>query len=546
MRKIKEILRLKFELGLKNREIARSCLIPHTTVANYLRRACDAGLTWPLPPDLDEGTLERQLFADDPWARTRETRLPDFASIHEEFRRHRHVTLQLLWEEYKESQSDGYQYSRFCELYNRWVQKLDLVLRQDHRVGEKMFVDHAGPTVPIVDRETGQVHEAAIFVAVLGASNYTYAEATWNRNLASWIGSHIRTLEFFQGVPAVTVPDNWKTAVKDPCYYEPDLNPTYRDFAQHYGTVIIPARVRKPRDKAKVEAGVLIVERWILAALRKHTFHTLAELNLAIRELLVKLNQRKFRKLDTTREKLFEELERPALKPLPPEPFTFAEWKKARVNIDYHVEIERHYYSVPYQLVHQEVEARIAAATVEIFLKGRRIVTHTRSFVPGKHTTLPEHRPKKHQNLEWTASRMIERGLVIGTSTAAALERIMESRKHPELGYRSCLGVLRLGERYGRERLETACRRAVALNACSYRRIKSMLETGLDRQPLEPVATPAAHTDVHANVRGAGYYRNQLPPPSPATGPGADEEPGRLRLGSPAPQRHDHRAFRGR
>ncbi len=507
MRKIKEILRLKFELGLKNREIARSCLIPHTTVANYLRRARDAGLTWPLPPDLDEGTLERQLFADDPWARTRETRLPDFASIHEEFRRHRHVTLQLLWEEYKESQPDGYQYSRFCELYNRWVQKLDLVLRQDHRVGEKMFVDHAGPTVPIVDRETGQVHEAAIFVAVLGASNYTYAEATWNRNLASWIGSHIRTLEFFQGVPAVTVPDNWKTAVKDPCYYEPDLNPTYRDFAQHYGTVIIPARVRKPRDKAKVEAGVLIVERWILAALRKYTFHTLAELNLAIRELLVKLNQRKFRKLDTTREKLFEELERPALKPLPPEPFTFAEWKKARANIDYHVEIERHYYSVPYQLVHQEVEARIAAATVEIFLKGRRIVTHTRSFVPGKHTTLPEHRPKKHQNLEWTASRMIERGLVIGTSTAAALERIMESRKHPELGYRSCLGVLRLGERYGRERLETACRRAVALNACSYRRIKSMLETGLDRQPLEPVATPAAHTDVHANVRGAGYYR---------------------------------------
>ena len=507
MRKIKEILRLKFELGLKNREIARSCLIPHTTVANYLRRARDAGLTWPLPPDLDEGTLERQLFADDPWARTRETRLPDFASIHEEFRRHRHVTLQLLWEEYKESQPDGYQYSRFCELYNRWVQKLDLVLRQDHRVGEKMFVDHAGPTVPIVDRETGQVHEAAIFVAVLGASDYTYAEATWNRNLASWIGSHIRTLEFFQGVPAVTVPDNWKTAVKDPCYYEPDLNPTYRDFAQHYGTVIIPARVRKPRDKAKVEAGVLIVERWILAALRKYTFHTLAELNLAIRELLVKLNQRKFRKLDTTREKLFEELERPALKPLPPEPFTFAEWKKARANIDYHVEIERHYYSVPYQLVHQEVEARIAAATVEIFLKGRRIVTHTRSFVPGKHMTLPEHRPKKHQNLEWTASRMVERGLVIGTSTAAALERIMESRKHPELGYRSCLGVLRLGERYGRERLETACRRAVALNACSYRRIKSMLETGLDRQPLEPVATPAAHTDVHANVRGAGYYR---------------------------------------
>src|SRR4030095_1035134 len=329
----------------------------------------------------------------------REPRLPDFAAVHDELRRHKHVTLQLLWQEYKEANPDGYQYSRFCELYKRWVGKLDLILRQDYRVGEKMFVDHAGPTVSIIDRETGQVHEAVIFVAVLGASNYTSAEATWNRDLASWIGSHIRALEFFQGVPAVIVPDNWKTGIKDPCYYEPDLNPTYRDFAEHYGTVIIPARVRKPRDKAKVEVGVLVVERWVLAALRKHTFHSLAELNLAIRELLIKLNHRTFRKLDTTRTKLFEELERPALKPLPPESFTFAQWKKARVNIDYHVEIERHYYSVPYQLVHQVVEARISASTVEIFLKGRRIATHTRSLVVGKHTTLPEHRPKKHQNL---------------------------------------------------------------------------------------------------------------------------------------------------
>jgi transposase len=507
MRKIKEILRLKFELKLKNREIARSCLIPHSTVANYLRRARDAGLTWPLLPDLNEEALERRLFADGPWARTREIRLPDFASVHDELRCHKHVTLQLLWQEYKEAHPDGYQYSRFCELYKRWVRKLDLILRQDYRVGEKMFVDHAGPTVSIIDRETGQVHEAVIFVAVLGASNYTYAEATWNRDLASWIGSHIRALEFFRGVTAVIVPDNWKTGVKDPCYYEPDLNPTYRDFAEHYGTVIIPARVRKPRDKAKVEAGVLIVERWILAALRKHTFHSLAELNRVIRELLIKLNNRTFRKLDTTRTKLFEELERPALKPLPPEAFTFAQWKKARVNIDYHIEIERHYYSVPYQLVHQGVEARISASTVEIFLKGRRITTHIRSLVPGKHTTLPEHRPKKHQNLEWTASRMIERGLVIGPSTAAALERILESRKHPELGYRSCLGVVRLGERYGRERLETACQRALAMNACSYRSIKSILKTGLDRQALEPVEAPRAHSDLHANVRGAGYYR---------------------------------------
>jgi transposase len=506
MRKIKEVLRLKFELQLKNREIARSCSIPHSTVANYLSRAGAAGLIWPLPPELDDGGLEQRLFGDRIQVVRREIPQPDFASVHAELRRHRHVTLQLLWQEYKQSHPDGYQYSQFCDRYHRWAARLDLTLRQEHRAGEKLFVDHAGQTVSIVDPSTGEVHQAAIFVAVLGASNYTYAEATWKRDLAGWIGSHARALEFFGGVPAAIVPDNWKTGVKDPCYYEPDLNPTYRDLADHYGTVILPARVGKPRDKAKVEAAVLIVERWVLAALRKRTFHTLAELNRAIRELLDHLNQRQFRKLDTTRARLFEELERPRLKPLPAEPFVFAQWKKAKVNIDYHIEIDRHYYSVPYGCVHEEVEARLSATTVEIFLKGRRIATHARSFAPGRHTTLPEHRPKKHQHLEWTASRMIERGRAVGPQTAAAVERILNARKHPELGYRSCLGVLRLADRYGPQRLEAACRRALTLNACSYRSLKSMLKTGLDRQPLQPPAPPALHSQTHANVRGADYY----------------------------------------
>lgn len=297
-------------------------------------------------------------FPHSPKATEREIVAPDFPRIHEELSRHKHVTLQLLWEEYKASHSDGYQYSRYCELYHRWVRKLDVVLRQDHRAGEKLFVDHAGPSVPIVDPKTGEVHQAAIFVAVLGASNYTYAEATWKRDLPCWIGSHVRTLEFLQGVPAVIVPDNWKTGVKDPCYYEPDLNPTYHDFAEHYGTVILPARIRKPRDKAKVENGVLVVERWILAALRHRTFFSLAALNEAIGELLVRLNQRKFRKLDTTRARLFQEVDKPALKPLCAERFTFTEWKKARVHPDYHVEVDRHYYSVPYRYVHEQVDVR--------------------------------------------------------------------------------------------------------------------------------------------------------------------------------------------
>jgi transposase len=512
MRKIREVLRLKFGLGLKDREIARSCSIPRSSVANYVFRANHAGLhTWPLVPDLGDEALEELLF---PPVVTKlaasKANTPGFAWMHEELRRHKHVTLQLLWEEYKEAQPEGYQYSQFCELYRRWARKVDVVLRQEHHAGEKMFVDHAGPTVPIVNRETGEIRHASIFVSVLGASNYTYAEATWKRDLVSWIGSHNRTLEFYGGVPTVTVPDNWKTGITDSCYYEPDLNPTYRDWAAHYDTVVIPARVRKPRDKAKVEAGVLIVERWILAALRHRTFFTLAELNEAIRELLIRLNNRKFRKLDTTRAKLFESLEKPMLKPLPSEPFPFVKWKTVRVNIDYHVEIEGHYYSVPYQYVHEEVEARILETTIEIIRKGHRIATHARNNIPGKHSTLSEHRPKKHQDLEWTVARFTEKGRAVGPATAILLERIMQSRKHPELGYRSCLGVLRLGNRYTNERLEAACRRAVTMNACSYRSIKSMLSTGFDRQPLEEPDIPAAHQEIHTNVRGAGYYGKEV------------------------------------
>jgi len=506
MRKVKEVLRLKFELGLEIRQIARSCSIPHSSVINYLTRVKEAGLSWPLPEELDDGALERLLFSGRRAVPAGLIPKPDFGSIHQDLRRHRHVTLQLLWEEYKQDHPGGYQYSRFCELYSQWARKLDLALRQDYRAGEKLFVDHAGPTIKWTDPTTGEIRDASVFVAVLGASSYTYAEATERRDLAAWIGSHTRALEFFGGVPGIVVPDNWKTAVKSPCFYEPDLNPTYRDWAEHYQTVIIPARVRKPRDKAKVEAGVLLVERWILAALRKRTFFSLAELNQAIRELLIKLNDRRFRKLKTTRAQLFAQLDRPALKALPAEPFHFTEWCKARVNIDYHVEVKLHYYSVPYHYVHELLDVRFNEKTVEIFRLGRRLVTHVRSFLPGRFTTLAEHRPPRHQALRWTSDQMIEKGALVGPATAELLDRIMKSRPHLELGYRSCLGVLRLGNRYTQERLEAASQRALTLNACSYQSIKSILANGLDRQPVEATEVSAAHQALHANVRGASYY----------------------------------------
>jgi transposase len=507
VRKVREILRLKFELGLENRQIARSCSIPHSSVANYLKRAEAAGLTWPLPSGLDEAALNAKLFPI--YSANREIPLPDFASMHGQLLRHKHLTLELLWQEYKKDNPDGCQYSWFCELYGRWASKLDIVLRQEYKAGEKMFVDHAGPMVPVVDSETGAMQEASIFVAVLGASNYTFCEAVWKRDLASWIGSHTRAVEFFQGVAAVTVPDNWKAGITAACYYDPELNPSYRDWAEHYGTVVIPARVRKPRDKAKVETGVLIVERWILAALRNRTFFSLAELNAAISELLTGLNRRKFRKLDSTREKLFEEVDFPALKQLPQTQYEFAKWKAAKVHPDYHVEVDRHYYSVPYKHAREDVEIRIAEKTIEVYLKGNRIAAHVRSFIPGRHTTLKEHRPEKHEALQWTSESMVEKGRAIGPNTANAMQKIMDERKHPELGYRACMGVMRLGKRYTNERLEAACRRAIALDVCSYRSIKSILEKSLDREELTPPETPAVHAEIHPNVRGSNYYKRE-------------------------------------
>ena len=507
MRKVKEVVRLRYALKLSVRQIARSCALAHSSVVNYLQRAQAAGLGWPLPEDLDDAALEARLFPSVTNTPARGAPPPDFPRIHQELRSHRHLTLALLWQEYKETHPGGYQYSRFCELYRAWAKKLDVVLRQEHRAGDKLYVDHAGPTVAVVDPESGEIRPASIFVAVLGASSYTYAEATWSRDLYDWIGSHVRALEFFGGVTSAIVPDNWRTAVTKACWYEPDLNPTYRDLAEHYDTVILPARVAKPRDKAKVECGVLVVERWILAALRRRTFIGLAALNRAIRELLERLNHRKFRKLDTTRAELFERLDRPALKPLPAEPFVYGEWRKARVNVDYHIEIERHYYSVPFQLLHELVEARIRASTVEIFHKGRRIATHARSSVVGGFSTLPEHRPPKHRHyLEWTPERLVDWAGKVGPSAAAVAGRILESRRYPEQGYRACLGLIRLARRYPAERVEAACTRALGVGAYSYRSIKSMLEAGLDRQPLEEHATTGAHALVHANVRGATYY----------------------------------------
>ena len=406
MRKIKEVLRLKWAHKLSNRKIAKSCFISRSTVADYLLRAKLAGLSWPLDPELDDAAIENLLFPVTDKSVPAESRMPDMEYLYQELKR-KSVTMQLLWYEYKQANPDGYQYSQFCNLYRQWVKKLDLTLRQEHRAGKKLFIDYAGQTVSIVDSKTGEITEAQIFLATLGASNYTFAEASLSQDLPPWIKSHVHAFEFFGGVTEILVPDNLKVGVTNPCRYEPDINPTYQDLAEHYGTTVIPARSRKPKDKAKVESAVFVAERWILAALRNHTFFSLNELNRAIAEKLHHLNNRRFQKLNTTRRQLFETLDRPALKPLPSRPYEYAEWKKAKVN-NYHIEIDRHYYSVPYQLAREQVEVRLTSSTVEVLFKNKRAAGHQRDFRKGAFTTLTEHMPKNHQRyLEWTPSRII-------------------------------------------------------------------------------------------------------------------------------------------
>lgn len=507
MRKIKEVLRLHAS-NQSIRQIALCCNISRPTVSDYLRRSQDAGLSWPLPADLTDTALEAKLFPPLPTQMIRGRQRPDWAYVQLELKR-KGVTKFLLWQEYRVQHPQGCQYSWFCDQYRLWLGQQNLSMRQHHRAGEKLFVDYAGHTVPIIDQRTGEARFAQIFVAVMGASNYTYAEATWSQSLPDWIGSHQRAFSFLGGTPETVVPDNLRSGVSKAHQYEPEINPTYQDMAEHYHVTVIPARARRPKDKAKAEVGVQIVERWILAALRHRTFFSLVELNQAIKHLLVNLNQRPFKKRPGCRQDAFQTLDAPLLRALPITPYAFAEWKKVRVNIDYHVEIQGHYYSVPHALRQKQLDARITDYTVECFLKGQRIASHARSIRKGSHTTVREHMPKSHQHYgDWSPQRLHQWASKTGPAAHELITRVLATRHHPEQGYRSCLGILRLGKAYGQKRLEAACARALLLGTCRYKSIESILKSGLDQQPLPAQEEPSQQTlpEDHDNVRGPSYY----------------------------------------
>jgi transposase len=505
MRQIREILRLHHSVGMSQRVVARSLGLAQGTVSKYLNRTRRAGLTWPLPPELDDDVLlENRLYPPPSDLPSDKRPQPDWAVVHQELRR-ASVTLMLLWEEYCDTTSDGFSYSWFCESYKQWAGRLKLSLRQVHIAGEKLFVDYSGHTMEVIDGFSGEVHAAQIFVAVLGASNYTFAEATFTQSLPDWISSHVRAFAFMGGVAQQTVIDNLKAGITRACFHEPTVNRTYADLARHYATAILPARPFHPKDKAKVEVGVQIVGRWILARLRNRSFFSLAALNDAIRGLLVDLNDRKLRGWGRSRRQLFDELDRPALMRLPDEPYEYAEWKRCRVNLDYHVEIAKHYYSVPHSFARQEVEARITVRTVEIFLRGKRIASHLRSTLPHRPTTIAEHMPSSHRRYrDWTHERIRHDAAKIGPDADTLIDVILRSRPHPEQGFRSTIGILGLVKRYGPERLNAACARALLLNASSYKSVAAILKNGTDK-----AAAPKQETApilVHSNIRGRGYY----------------------------------------
>ena len=508
MRKIREILRLKLQRGLTHRAAAAAAAVSPGAVGSVMSRAQAKGLsTWEQAQGLTEAELEVLLYG--PKKGPREARpLPDPVWMHTE-RQKRGVTLELLHLEYLERRPDGYRYTAFCDHYRAWLKKRRLSMRQVHRAGEKMFVDYSGDKAEVVDRRTGEVRDAEVFVAVLGASNYTYVEATWTQQLPDWISSHVRALEFFGGVAQIWVPDQLRSAVSWPHRYDPDTNRTYGELADHYDGVVVPARPRKPKDKAKVEVAVQVAQRWVLARLRHETFFSLAELNERLRQLVDELNDRPMKGYaNQTRRERYELLDRPALKPLPAERFIYAEWKKAKVNIDYHIELKRHFYSVPYQLVGEQVEVRFSDATVEVFLRGQRVAAHRRSHEAGHFTTNPDHMPKSHrQYSEWSPSRLIAWAGKVGPHTARLVTEILNDRPHPEQGFRTCLGILRMSKRYGDSRVEAAARRAMLTGIRRLRPFETMLKNGLDRLGTEGLESPPEPPGIeHDNVRGPDYY----------------------------------------
>lgn len=508
MQKLKEILRLKYSAKLSHRQIAKSLSISPSVVSTYTNRAAQLGIhSWPLEEKWDDLALNRAFLNTKTVLKKDSMPVPDWSQIKQALT-NKIMTLQLLWEEYKAANpSQHYSYNHYCRLYKKWLGTQKLSMRQSHKAGEKLFVDYCGKTIEICDPKTGEIRIAQVFVAVLGASNYTYVEATYSQGLEDWIMSHVRCLEFLGGTPELIIPDNLKSAVTRSCRYEPDLNPTYLQFARYYQTTVIPARPYKPKDKSKAEVGVQIVERWIMGRLRHETFYSLKTLNERIQALLVDLNTRKMKKHPGTRLEQFQAIDQPALNPLPQHPYQYTQIKHVRVHIDYHVEINKHYYSVPYTLVKQRLEAHISGQQVKIYHQQNLVAIHPRADSPGRHTTDEQHMPVAHRSQsQWSPARFEQWAQKIGPHTERLVGVYLSQKRHPEQNYRRCLGLLNLAKKYEPEALDAACQRALSAGVYTVKTISNILQKGLEKQPLPNRKQAINQPTEHLNIRGQGYY----------------------------------------
>jgi transposase len=503
IRKMKEILRLYYDANLSMHQIAKSLSISSGVVHKYIKRSKELNISWPLPENITNDSKLKELFQPPP-SKLNITTVIDYQAVHTECKR-KGVTLQLLWEEYHEARIITLGYSQFCRRYRAWLKTQPSSMKQTHKAGDKTFIDYSGMTFDIIDPATGEIRSTEIFIGVLGASNYTYAEATWSQQLPDWIASHVRMFEYFGGASALLVPDNLKSAVTKACRYDPDVNPTYAEMVSHYNTAVLPARPYRPKDKSKAEGSVLLVQRWILARLRNETFVGLFELNQAIKKWLKILNNKPFKKIPGCREELFESLDKPQLIPLPKIKYEYKAYKHPKVHVDYHVEIDGHYYSVPYKHVGDRLDVWYNNNVVECFYQSKQIAIHQYSELKGKHTTLTEHMPKSHQKKsEWSKPRFLNWASNIGINTHKITEHILDSKTHEEQGFRACLGFLGLSKKYTPEKLEQACEYAILNNVKIAKSVKTILQKEIYKH--QNIGLTINKPITHDNIRGSEYY----------------------------------------
>ena len=502
MRKLREILRLRLSAQLSMRQIRDSLRLSLGSVQKITRKAGELNLDWDAIEKLDDRQLAAAIYPDSDTRTSGVLELPDWQDTYRELAFPK-MTKHMAWEEYSQTYPNrSYSYPQYCYLYGEWLKKQKRSMRQVHKAGDKLFVDYAGQTVPIVQGHTGEVRFAQIFVAVLGASNYIFAEATWTQRLPDWLGSHVRAFNFIGGVPKLVVPDNLKSGVTKACRYDPDLNPSYEQLGAHYGVAIMPARPRKPQDKSKAEGGVLIIERWILARLRHQTFFSLAELNQCIASLLIDVNNRAFKQLKGTRKEWFESIDKPVLLPLPKHPYEYTYIKTVKVNVDYHVQYEDHLYSVPHPLVGEKLAIHAKDKLIEIFFQNKRVTSHARRYHYGM-TTNPEHMPTKHEkHHQWSAGRLMNWAKDLGDDVLVWVKAILAQKQHEQQAYRVCLGLLNLSRKYEPQRLNKACVIANRHQLYRLKQVKSILESNQDVLLSESKEQLSLLPQEHENIRG--------------------------------------------